>query len=171
MHQICMTFSLQFGQRMRYQLTTYNQLNCHCLSMILLVFLYIPMAMYMKESWGFFPSYLLWWYCIIVFLMWMLKVANLTQLLMFWQVCLSLRRYRNSLFVIIFKQLKELEDKWQKIRQKESKNSQVNSQILNNKVKEWIQLECNSYGVMLKQFYLRKGHKPSLKVMRDDRFN
>lgn len=24
---------------------TYNQLNCHCLSMILLVFLYIPMAM------------------------------------------------------------------------------------------------------------------------------
>lgn len=56
-------------------------------------------------------------------------------------------------------------------RQKESKNSQVNSQILNNKVKEWIQLECNSYGVMLKQFYLRKGHKPSLRGVRDDRFN
>lgn len=56
-------------------------------------------------------------------------------------------------------------------RQKESKNSQVNSQILNNKVKEWIQLECNSYGVMLKQFYLRKGHKPSLRGMCDDRFN
>lgn len=47
----------------------------------------------------------------------------------------------------------------------------MNSQFLNNKVKEWIQLECNSYGVMLKQFYLRKGHKPSLRVMRDDRFN
>lgn len=62
-------------------------------------------------------------------------------------------------------------NKWQKIRQKESKNSQVHSQILNNKVKEWIQLECNSYGVMLKQFYLRKGQKPSLRGMRDDRFN
>lgn len=47
----------------------------------------------------------------------------------------------------------------------------MNSQILNNKVKEWIQLECNSYGVMLKQFYLRKGQKPSLRGMRDDRFN
>lgn len=139
-----------------------------CIS--LYIYIYIPMAMYTKECWGFFSSYLLWWYCITV-----LDVnAESCKSYSIADVLTSLsiiKKIQKLTLCNYFQATQGTGNKWQKIRQKESKNSQVNSQILNNKVKEWIQLECNSYGVMLKQFYLRKGHKPSLKVMRDDRFN